>query len=127
MFIRQLRAVGEGWGDLYISVVINEYTCIWYVSLYARFCKYTTNMLIYIAFSRKCSIHYVYSTDYMGVCSMYMHSCYIMYVHVLYFVYVYTGSKDIRKLEFNIVEIYISYSFLIVKSFVTFCTNCIFC
>lgn len=31
-------------------------------------------------------IHYLYSTDYMGVCSMYVHSCYIMYVRVLYFV-----------------------------------------
>lgn len=69
----------------------------------------------------------IFNRLYGGVCSMYVHSCYIMYVRVLYFVYVYTGSKDIRKLEFNIVEIYISYSFLIVKSFVTFCTNCIFC
>lgn len=66
----------------------------------------------------------IFNRLYGGVCSMYVHSCYIMYVHVLYFVYVYTGSKDIRKLEFNIVEMY---SFLTVKSFVTFCTNCIFC
>lgn len=49
----------------------------------------------------------------MGVCSMYVHSCYIMYVRVLYFVSGEPGSKDIWKLEFNIVEIYISYSFLI--------------
>lgn len=43
---------------------------------------------------------------------------------VIFCIRIYTGSKDIRKLEFNIVEIY---SFLTVKSFVTFCTNCIFC
>lgn len=84
-------------------------------------------MLIYIVFLCKCLIYYVYLIDYMGVCFMYVYSCYIMYVYVLYFVYVYIGSKDIWKLEFNIVEIYILYSFLIVKLFVIFCMNCIFC
>lgn len=31
----------------------------------------------------------IFNRLYGGVCSMYVHSCYIMYVHVLYFVYVY--------------------------------------
>lgn len=44
-------------GDLYISVVVNEYTCIWYVSLYARFCKYTTNMLIIYILHFHANVH----------------------------------------------------------------------
>lgn len=33
-------------------------------------------------------IYYLYLIDYMGVCFMYVYSCYIMYVCVLYFVLV---------------------------------------
>lgn len=75
-------------GDLYISVVVNEYTCIWYVSLYARFCKYTTNMLIIYILHFHANVHtlLIFNRLYGGVCSMYVHSCYIMYVRVLYFV-----------------------------------------
>lgn len=100
------------------------------ISLYARFCKYTTNMLIIYILHFHANVHtlLIFNRLYLDVCSTHVRAqllynvcpCVILCIS-------WTGSKDIWKLEFNIVEIYISYSFLIVKSFVTFCTNCIFC